>query len=576
MALFTKESLERLRERVDLAEVIASHVDMKKSGSAYKGLCPFHEEKTPSFMIHQGDRHYHCFGCGAHGDAIQFLTQYVKLSFSDAVESLAERFQVKMEKIEGSPEEKGPPKEKLKEALELAKVFYQFHLHSTPEGKKALEYLADRGLHADFVERFELGWAPTQGGLLKKWLLSKKISPEIMTLAGLLNKGERDFFSERIMFPIKEASGAVIGFSGRKIREAVFGGKYVNTPETPLFKKSKVLFGLELCRRRIIKEQKALIVEGQIDCLKLIHAGLDITVAGQGTAFGAGHVHELQQMGVKEVFLAFDGDNAGAEAVVKVGDLFQKVGIEAKVVHLPRGEDPDQFVRREGIERFLDRIQESVSYLPYLVRELKAQSDSGSAAGKAAMVKELSKQIKAWDDPIMVYESLRQLARLAEVPESFVGVGEAPPRNPLLRHTSLAGQSDINPDRILEGEFLRSLVYSSKGGFLERAKPYLSPEGFYDPVCREVFAALLNKDLATVSPDGQRLLDELSKRPVPDDKAKQHFTETLQKLLDRNWLREREEIKIKIQNQEDSEEAILELVKQFDRLNKSPPKVTDG
>ncbi|MCB1113483.1 MAG: DNA primase [Chlamydiia bacterium] len=576
MALFTKESLERLRDRIDIAEVIASHVEMKKSGATYKGLCPFHDEKTPSFMIHQGDKHYHCFGCGAHGDAIQFLTQHVRLSFSDAVESLAERFQVKLEKIEGTEESKGTPKAELRRALDLAKQFYQFHLHSTPEGKKALAYLKDRGMDLAFVEAFDLGWAPSTGGLLKRWLYHNKVMPQVMQEAGLVNRGDREFFSERILFPIKDYQGHTIGFSGRKIREEVFGGKYINTSETPLFKKSKVLFGIDRSRKRIAKERRVLVVEGQIDCLKLIHAGLDLTVAGQGTAFGEGHVKELLALGVKQVFLALDSDQAGIDAAIKIGDLFQKVGVEVRVVELPFGEDPDQFVQREGIEAFLKRVEASTHYLSYLVKEVKKTTEIDSAAGKAAMVNEIATQIKKWEDPIMVHESLRQLAKLAQVPESFVCVGELAPRSPLIRTTSLAGKFDKNPDQLLEGEFLRTLVYSSKGHFMARCQEWLKPEDFHAARTQEIFQALLKRDLSGLSPESQALLDELSKKSVPEAKAEAHFKETLQKILDRNWLRKREEIKVKIQSNRYSEEEVIELVKQFDQLKQTPPKVIDG
>lgn len=556
-----------MRDRIDLAEVINSHVEMKKSGAAYKGLCPFHDEKTPSFIIHQGDKHYHCFGCGAHGDAIQFLTQHVKLSFSDAVESLAERFQVKLEKVENS-EEKGVPKTDLRAALEHAKAFYQFHLWNTLEGKKALSYLNERGMDNEFILRFELGWAPSSGALLKRWLTYKHITPQAMLEAGLLNKTEREFFSERILFPIKDAGGGTIGFSGRKIREEVFGGKYINTSETALFKKSKVLFGLDCSRGRIVKERKALVVEGQIDCLKLIHAGLNLTVAGQGTAFGEGHAAELMRLGVKQVFLALDSDSAGKEAAVKIGDIFQRQGVEVKVVELPFGEDPDQFVKREGIESFLKRVEAASPYLPYLVSQVKNAAEINSTAGKAAMVKEIKEQIQKWEDPVMVHESLRQLAKLAQVPESVVGVGEMPSRSPLIRNTSLAGYTSFDPDRILEGEFLRSLAYSSQGGFMSRAMEKLTPESFFSQVCREVYQALMNKDLAGLSPEGQAFFNDLAKKPVPKDKAEAHFNETLKKLLERNWMREREAIKEKIHSNLYGEEELLELVKAFDRLKR--------
>lgn len=323
MAIYSKESLERLRQKIDLGEVISSYVSMQRSGASYKALCPFHEEKTPSFLIHKGDSHYHCFGCGAHGDAISFLMEYAKMTFVEALESLAERFQVSLEKVE--EEEKGPDKKKLKQVLERASVFYRFFLLHSDEGKIALQYLYKRDIDLAFIERFEIGYAPKQGDMLYKLLKAEGFPDEDLQLAGLyLPSRRKDFFTERITFPIRDRMGAVIGFSARKFKEETFGGKYINTSETPLFKKSQVLFGFCYSRHRMAKERKAIVVEGQIDALRLIFEGFDFTVAGQGTAFGDGHVKELLGLGVQQVYLAFDGDRAGKEAAVKVGDLFQK------------------------------------------------------------------------------------------------------------------------------------------------------------------------------------------------------------------------------------------------------------
>lgn len=568
MAIYTKESLETLRDRIDLVEVITSHVEMKRSGASFKGLCPFHEEKTPSFMIARGDKYYHCFGCGAHGDAIQFLTQYVKMNFSDAVESLASRFQVKLEKVDGK-EKEGPAKGELKRALELASLFYQFHLFHTPQGEKALAYLESRGITRDFIECFELGWAPEQSGMLRTWLASKRVSPEVMLAAGLLNKGQKDFFASRILFPIKDATGNVIGFSGRKIREETFGGKYINTPETALFKKSKVLFGLDHSRKRIIKERKAIIVEGQLDCLQLIYAGLNLTVAGQGTAFGLGHAEELIHLGVTEIFLALDGDQAGQEAIAKIGDIFQKGGIHVRVVELPKGEDPDSFLKKAGIQAFLDRLEASKPYLDFLVRFDSREFNVQTAAGKTALVKKLTEQIKKWDHDVMVNESLRYLASLLQVPEEFLGIGERHLSYPLIRKTGVIGQVEIDPDRILEGELLRWLVYGSSEKFVEMAKRNLVAADFYSSICREIYVARLMGDLSLLSGEAQALLNEL-----PHKKAKEtHFVELLQKILDRNSLRRCEEIKMKIQSNKYSEDEVLELAKEFSYLKNNAPKV---
>src|SRR3990167_1100019 len=235
MGTFSRESLELLRSRIDLVEVLNPYVKLQRAGAAYKALCPFHDERTPSFVIQKGDSHYHCFGCGAHGDAIQFLMTHLRMSFLEAVENLAEKFHVQLEEVEGDNKPKGPPKTALQDALERACRFYQFALLHTLEGHAALDYLYSRGIDLDFINTFQIGLAPRAPGLFLKVMWEQKVSNAVLEEAGLFSKG-REFFSDRITIPIRDAAGSVIGFSARKYRPDTFGGKYINTSETPLLK----------------------------------------------------------------------------------------------------------------------------------------------------------------------------------------------------------------------------------------------------------------------------------------------------------------------------------------------------
>ena len=252
------------------------------------------------------------------------------MGFVEAVETLAEKYQIHLDLLD-KVEEKGPPKKLIYEALEEAMRFYHALLLHSSEGHDALQYLYQRGMTLEFIQKFGLGYAPRHFGSFSPYMKAKQFSDEVLLSAGLTRVSQdgkqRDFFSERITFPIFNSQGRVIGFSARKFQEETFGGKYVNTSETPVFKKSRILYGLNYCRRRIAKERQAVIVEGQVDCLRLIFEGLDITVAGQGTAFGEGHVQELINLGVNRVYLALDSDLAGREASVKIGNMFQKKGV---------------------------------------------------------------------------------------------------------------------------------------------------------------------------------------------------------------------------------------------------------
>lgn len=569
--MFTKECLEKLKERIDLVEVISGHVDLKRAGTAHKGLCPFHQEKSPSFMIQKGDSHFHCFGCGAHGDAIQFMMQYLNVSFVEAVESLAERFHIPLERQDQQPGEKGVDKTALKEACTVASQFYHACLLHTEEGKAPLEYLYKRGITLDFIRRFEVGFAPADGGLFRKVMRGEKIPDAILMESGLLSEGNRPFFRERIVFPIRTPTGSVIGFSARKYKEETFGGKYINTPETPIFKKSRLLFGLNFSRRRIAKERRVLIVEGQIDCLRLIEAGLNLTVAALGTAFGESHVDELKKLALREAYLLFDSDEAGKNAASKAGDLLQKKGIEVYVVHLPKGSDPDAYLTQFGTQRLLDELEKAESYLLFQVSHLGRELNLDSPAGKAELVKTLKKQVEQWEEPVMVHESLRKIASLVHVPEEMVGVKHSnPPSQPFIKNHGSLTLKQIDTNRVLELDLLRWL-FLMRENFLQTARHFLSETHFWTPSCSVLFTKLLEEepaDLLTLAGliEDQTILDEILQKKINRDRAETLFLETVQKLLDREWMKRREGVKMEIHSGKHSEEKILELAKEFDDL----------
>ncbi len=584
MPLYTKESLDNLRQRIDLVEVMSPYVDFKRSGSSYKALCPFHDEKTPSFMIQKGDRHYHCFGCGAHGDAIQFLMTHLRLNFKDAVECLAEKFHVHLEHIEGGEEYKGPSKMAMRDALQTASEFFHFYLLHTPEGQEALKYLNGRGIDLDFIRRFQIGLAPKAHGIFQKIMQEKKIRQDILIGAGLIAEsnggGYRDFFFDRITFPIHQSTGSIIGFSARKYKEDTFGGKYVNTPETPLFKKSRILYGLNYCRRNIAKERKAIVVEGQIDALRLISAGFDITVASQGTAFGEGHVKELLSLGINRVFLSMDSDNAGKEAAAKVGDLFQKEGIEVTVVQLPEGQDPDSYILKNGPEAFQDLLDKSGDYIAFIVEHHSHTLNTNTPAGKNELVQTLCKQIKLWPQPLMVHESLRKLAQLTRVPEEMVGLSQHFVPNIHIRKSGNVGIHKVDPDKIMETDFIRWLLImpSMRQRFLEIASLNLTPDQLLQPNCANIFRAMLENpmvDMLTLmsDPEDQRLINETMEKKVNLDKPEEQYIETIKKILNRNWMERREEVNKRMADASLSEDDSILLTKEFVELTRSVPAV---
>jgi DNA primase len=586
MPQYTKDSLELLRQRVDLYEVLAPFVQFGKNGAFYKAKCPFHEEKTPSFMIQKGDNHYHCFGCGAHGDSIAFLMNHEKMSFSEAVEYLAERFGVHLEFVD-KEEYKGPNKKELKEVLEKATSFYQFFLLHTQEGKQALEYLFSRGITVEFIQKFRIGLSPYHPYIFQKAMYEQRIKKDLLELAGLIridSMGKvRDFFSDRIMIPIQDSLGAVIGFSSRKYKEETFGGKYINTSETPLFKKKRILFGLNYCKKTIVQEKKALLVEGQLDAMRLIHEGFTYTLASQGTAFTEEHVQELMSLGVRQVYLAFDPDKAGQAAQEKAGDLFQKEAIEVFCLSLPLGYDPDKFILQRGTEAFQEVLDQSVDYLTFLVKKLSQTINIRSPAGKNELVKQLIARIRLWKHPLMIHESLRKIAKLTETPQevmqTFVG------NNPIPKQK--IEMPSFDPNRVLEMEVLRILLLfgQTEKEIVSIAKNNLKKEHFRLKVLGDLFSLYFealkeNKPTDFLSlaihlseQEGQQILAELLEKRVKKEKVLLSFKEACQKILEREWMAKREEIKQKIQNSDKNQDEVESLAKEFDKIKNERPQL---
>ena len=592
MDVLKKESLELLRSRIDLVEALEPHMDLKRAGATYKACCPFHEEKTPSFIVKRGDTHYHCFGCGAHGDAIAFFMNHLKMSFVEAVEHLAERFQILLEREEVSGSEPRLNKRVLKEAMGLASEFYHYCLLHTKEGHKALKYLYDRGLTLDFVRTFRIGWAPDEIDLLMRFLRKERVSDEISEMVGLIRVTQsgrkRDFFSDRVTFPVLDKMGSVIGFSARKIREKTFGGKYINTSETPLFKKSQVLFGLSQSRRRIAKERRVIVVEGQIDALRLIHEGIDFVVAGQGTAFGEGHVSELFNLGINHAYLALDADVAGRAAAVKIGNLFQKKGIEVSIIPIPDGFDPDTLLQEVGSQGFLHLLEKCQTYLAFLVGYHSSQIDMNSPSGKNELVKALSAQIRAWDDPVMIHESLRKLAELLRMPENIIGVDEVVVPNLYVKREAAVLSHRLDPDKVLESDLVRWLLLSGESHpeIVGRINQNIAKEELKNPLCRKLFEVYFQlvaeekeRDLLSIGillEDGEEeaFLSELFQKKVNLERVEEGVNETIQKLLIRQWMEQREALKAKIHEGDQPDEDLLELARAFDVMKKNPPEIS--
>jgi DNA primase len=356
-------SVDAVKAAANIVDLVEARTRLRKVGGRYTGLCPFHQEKTPSFSVSPDRGTYHCFGCGVGGDAISFVRETEGLDFVGAIEWLADRFNVELEYEESTPEADAQRrrKERLYALLEQAAAFYERVLWAE-SGKAVQEYLASRGLSEEACKEFRLGLSPA-GATLSKKAREKGFTREELAGAGLLTRRGSDYFQRRLMFPLTDARGRVIGFQARKLHEDdPLRGKYVNSPESELFHKSNVLYGLHLARPAITKEDRAIVVEGNTDVIALRQADLKPVVASMGTALTERQLRELSRL-TQRIFLCFDSDAAGEEATLRGMELAVSQGFEVRVVALPKGKDP-----ADDPAGFEERLGAAESYAVHRVR----------------------------------------------------------------------------------------------------------------------------------------------------------------------------------------------------------------
>ncbi|AEI42643.1 DNA primase [Paenibacillus mucilaginosus] len=384
---FPQEVIDTVLKAHDIVEVVGRHVHLTKQGHYLKGLCPFHSEKSPSFTVTPEKQIYHCFGCGAGGNAIRFISEVEGLSFGQAVRKLAEEAHLQLGPDSpgggGSEPRENPERRKLIEAHELAAKLYQYILHNTEQGRPAKEYLHSRGISDKLMETFGIGFIPNSWDTLTKLLDRKGFPLDLMERGGLLTEreggGYYDKFRDRVIFPIQDWKGQVIAFGGRAMGDVQ--PKYLNSPESLLFHKSRTLYNLHAARPQVRKQQELVLFEGYMDVIRAWDAGVHNGVATMGTALTAEHAEAIRRL-ADRVIIAYDGDHAGQSAAFKSIPLLEKAGCEVKVAMLPGGLDPDEYIRDNGSERFVREVLgtavPSFKYkLLYPRRNFKLQEDAG-------------------------------------------------------------------------------------------------------------------------------------------------------------------------------------------------------
>ncbi len=428
MSRIPEETIQQVIAATDIVALVGRSVKLRKAGTNYLGLCPFHNERTPSFNVSPSRGTYHCFGCGAGGTAIRFVMEHDGMSFIEAVKRLADAAGIRIveEVWDANAEAEAKQRALLLRANREAAEWFHLLLMKHQLAAPARDYLKARGINAEMAKRWQMGYAPEGKGLYREWAIQQKLSEQALVEAGIFSVADQDEngrggrayprWRHRLMFPIRNDNSDVIAFSGRLLEKKENTGKYVNSPETPVFSKSRVLFGFDKSKRFIAKADQAIICEGQIDMIMVFEAGLQNVVAGQGTAFTEHHAKMLKRV-CNEVILCFDSDNAGREATEKAFRILSPQGISVRVAALPQGEDPDSLIRKEGADALRTIITDAPEFLEHQIRHLRASAKSESTVERVRMAEQVASAISIFSGVAQRITAVNKVAKLLEISE---------------------------------------------------------------------------------------------------------------------------------------------------------------
>lgn len=510
---YSDELIEEVRSKNDIVDVISSYVKLQKKGSSYFGLCPFHNEKSPSFSVSRQKQMYYCFGCGAGGNVFTFLMEYENYSFLEALKYLADRAGVELPRQELSKEarERADTKAILLEINKAAARYFYIQLKER-QGERALAYLKGRQLGDDTIRAFGLGYANKYSDDLYRYLKGQGYQDDMIAKAGLITVDEKhgahDKFWNRVMFPIMDANSRVIGFGGRVMGDGK--PKYLNSPETMIFDKSRNLYGLN--RARSSRKSYFLLCEGYMDVISLHQAGFTNAVASLGTALTQGHASLIKRY-VKEVYLTYDSDEAGTKAALRAIPILREAGISAKVIRMEPYKDPDEFIKNLGKEAFEDRIREARNGFLFGVEVLEQDYDLASPEGKTDFLKEVARRLGEFEEDIernnyieavagryhVGYEELRKLVVRTAVQNGLA--------QPVKRPEKPAKEK--KEDGILTSQKILLTWMIEDRQVFHQISSYIIPEDFTGEIYRKV-AELLYQQYEEGEANPARILDHFT------------------------------------------------------------------
>jgi DNA primase len=510
MALFTRDSIDRLRDAVDMVQLVSAKTDLRRVGTRWTGLCPFHDERTPSFSVNADEKLFYCFGCQAKGDAIGFVEQSEGLDFREAVELLADRYGIQLERENEDPraEERRRRRDRLMKLLDRTASFYATYLWESQEAAPAREYLLGRGLGEEVLREFRVGFSPSAPSRLSAAAQRDGFSGADLAATGL-RQGGQDRFRGRVMFPLADARGRVLGFGARAMGEGR-GPKYLNTSENEIYNKGRQLFGIDQARAPAAKSARIVVVEGYTDVLALHQSGIREAVAIMGTALTAEQMAVLGRT-APLVVLALDADRSGQEAMLRAAQLAQNDGIDLRAVEMPEGLDPADLIASSGTEAFERRLGAAVAMIQFQIRRVLADADLGTPTGRDKALEEARGLIAATPErSAMRDELVREVADRLDIPVEYVRAAPRVERSaptPVLPAGASAGEVAFRAEReflarcLASGDLGRDYLSRPADGqfssdVTRRAREHLA-EHFEDPlvglsVDEPALAALVN------------------------------------------------------------------------------------
>ena len=493
----SESTLREIRDRADIVEVVSDTVPLSRSGASYRGLCPFHREKTPSFFVHPAKQIFHCFGCGEGGSVFHFLMKARSLSFAEAVEDLGDRYGISIRYEKGPAPER--PQEDLYRILQVASVAFRELLRSSPAGKGAREFLRRRGITPEAEQEFFLGYGGRGQDLLEA-LVREGVDLSRAEAAGLIVAreagGYRERFRGRVIFPIADARGRICGFGARAIDDAV--PKYLNSPDSPMYRKSSVLYGLHQALPAIRRERKVVVVEGYMDLIGIWQKGVKHVVATCGTSLTESHARAMKRM-TEDIILFFDGDVSGKRSAVRAGGPLYSAGISPFVLFPPKGMDPDDWAKETSPGELSEKIDRAIPLMEYIERAAARKYDLSQIAGKLSYLQLMGKYLGWVTDAAEERMYVQRVAKAAGLPEETVlerlrgKKTAAPPASPGIppRPSSLRPEEDMllgllsrdpsliedvmqdGVEGLLEGEAVREVVERMSGVFASGGTPDL-------------------------------------------------------------------------------------------------------